>query len=89
MHHGTCVYDCVIEGYGADGQTWAITETLKTDEIGQFMSLPPVLMRRAFHKLTNGTAIFGQPGVGCKGPYTVTRMLIEQVLSEDQPGKAS
>lgn len=33
----------------------------------------------SFMKLTQGYAIFGRPGVGCKGPYDITQVLIKQV----------
>jgi hypothetical protein len=35
-------------------------------------------MKRAFITLTTGRAVYGQPGVGCKGPYSTKMMMIEE-----------
>lgn len=42
-------------------------------------------MRASFDQLTNGEAVYGQPGLGCEGPYTVTRMLIEEKADDLAP----
>jgi hypothetical protein len=34
-------------------------------------------MRALFAKLKAGKAVFGNPGIGCAGPYGVSRFLIE------------
>jgi hypothetical protein len=37
-------------------------------------------MRDPFHTITQGKAVFGQPGRGCNGPYEIRRVLIELML---------
>ena len=36
-------------------------------------------MRDSFQQITQGKAVFGNPGVGCRGPYKINRFLIESV----------
>lgn len=64
-----------ISGTGGDGQTWA-TEGTITCEYAEVFN---VAARSSFEKLTAGKAVFGKPGVGCRGPYDVHLVLIEQV----------
>ena len=35
-------------------------------------------MRSSFMKLTRGQAVFGNPGIGCSGPYHVTKFTISE-----------
>lgn len=37
-------------------------------------------MRRSFQQLTGGKAIFGSPGAGCRGPYSITSFRLEKVV---------
>ena len=71
-------YTFEVSGYAADNQTWTITgET--TGNRGDFPLIPSIAMREAFAQLTNGKAVYGKPGIGCNGPYRISRMLIEEV----------
>jgi hypothetical protein len=36
-------------------------------------------MEETFRQLTNGRAVYGEPGVGCRGPYGIRSLLIEEV----------
>lgn len=59
----------VIEGTAADGQTWTCRGTVDSD-------YPDCLMdatRAGFQQLTGGKAVYGKPGVGCRGPYKINR----------------
>lgn len=67
-----------ISGTAADGQTWTVKGETDVDRFGMFAQAIEDAQRFAFMQLTNGRAIYGKPGVGCKGPYTVTRLMIEQ-----------
>lgn len=33
----------------------------------------------SFLQLTSGKAVFGEPGKGCRGPYSVTKLVLEVV----------
>jgi hypothetical protein len=71
------IYRFEVAGTAADEQTWSYAGTLVCERQGDFPLLPGRAMVAAFRALTDGRAIFGKPGVGCNGPYTMTRMLIE------------
>jgi hypothetical protein len=71
------VYLYTIIGTAADAQTWEATGILECKP-GDFASLPDEAMKAAFHQLTNGKAVYGKPGIGCRGPYRITRFVIEE-----------
>jgi len=71
-------YSYEISGTAANDQTWKIIGTVDDPN----NDLPAVFdraMRESFLALTQGKAVFGNPGVGCAGPYGISRILIEQV----------
>lgn len=68
-------YKYTVEGSGGDGQTWKAEGAL----ICEFHDTLQEAMRQAFEKLTSGRAVYGRPGIGCRGPYDIHRFLIEQV----------
>lgn len=74
------IYHYTMRGTAADGQGW---ETVGTIDIGagRFGQLAEIALRETFDKLTQGKAIFGKPGVGCRGPYRVTDLVLR--LEED------
>ena len=72
------IYAYEISGTAAKGQSWSTTGVVETQKQGDFMLLPTMAMKEAFWQLTQGQAVYGQPGKGCIGPYGVTRMLIEE-----------
>lgn len=61
-----------VEGTGANGQTWKCEGHVPMD-IPDPECLTAVL-RSSFNQLTGGKAIYGQPGVGCRGPYKFVRI---------------
>jgi hypothetical protein len=71
-----------IEGTAAKGQTWKCHGGLAGVRPGEFHSLPSKAMGSVLQALTNGNAVYGKPGVGCEGPYTVTRFLLERLENE-------
>jgi hypothetical protein len=75
-------YRYQINGSAADGQTWVTQGEVESYAAGDFPSVPGLALEQSFMKLTAGEAIFGHPGLGCKGPYGITRMLIEKVEGE-------
>jgi hypothetical protein len=68
-------YDYVITGTAANGQTWTTRGTVEA-ESASFLDTPLMAMQESFESLTQGKAVYGQPGVGCRGPYQVTAMHI-------------
>lgn len=71
-------YAYEITGAAADRQTWFVEGEVETEKPGDFMLAPHAAMRSAFDQLTHGKAVYGSPGKGCSGPYTITRMLIRE-----------
>ena len=68
-------YRFTIEGSGAGGQTFITTGRLTCE----FHFAFDQAMSESFKQLTAGLATYGQPGVGCSGPYDIHKLLIEQV----------
>jgi len=73
-------YKYEVKGTAADGQTWTADGTIVVQQPGQFPDVPMLALREAFLALTEGRAVYGKPGQGCRGPYRVTGMLIEEKL---------
>jgi hypothetical protein len=76
------IYRYTMQRTAADDQSWE-TETLVVSP-ADFGSIADLALRDTFQKLTNGKAVFGSPGVGCKGPYTITKLVVEKIA--DEPG---
>lgn len=69
-------YTYEIEGSGADGNAWKTTgEVSGTPDP---ISALETAMYQTFEALTNGKAVYGKPGVGCSGPYTIRRVVMEK-----------
>jgi len=67
------LYDYTITGLDGNDNTWTVAGKVQVDE---FIAAPTFAMQDGFRKLTQGEAVYGQPGVGCRGPYKVTNMTI-------------
>jgi hypothetical protein len=78
-------YTYTVSGTAANKQTWTIVGT-KEVKPGGFTALLNYAVQETFEGLTNGKAVFGNPGVGCSGPYKITRLVIE--LSEQSPSES-
>ena len=66
------------EGEAADGQTWITSGNVFTEQEGNFHEVPMMAMEDSFLQLTKGKAVFGFPGLGCRGPYKIMRLLLER-----------
>jgi len=62
-----------VEGTAHGGQTYTCEGRVNAN-IADVPDCFMDVMRASFHQLTSGKAVFGQPGIGCRGPYTVTRI---------------
>jgi hypothetical protein len=72
----TSTYTYRINGTAAGGQTWETSGSIEALP-GQFPAVCNQALSESFDKLTQGNAVFGFPGLGCQGPYVLTRLLIE------------
>lgn len=68
-------YEVVYQA--ADGQSGLCTGEIGIPA-GDFQHAVGQVMRASFMQITQGKAVFGQPGKGCRGPYQVTRFLLQQ-----------
>lgn len=74
---GMTDYTFEIDGTAVGGLTTYQTKgTIEGVPPAEFMNVFSMAMRQSFMQLTSGKAVFGQPGVGCRGPYSITRVLI-------------
>lgn len=72
------IYKYNLRGTGADGQTWTARGYASGDP-GHFVRTAEQVMTMAFRQVVQGKAIYGFPGVGCNGPYTVTHFEVQVV----------
>jgi len=81
------LYKWTVNGTGSDN-TWSVQGETKASP-SEFPQLFDRIMREVFTRLTQGKAIYGQPGVGgCRGPYDVISILIireASVLDGSEP----
>lgn len=82
------IYTYLVEGAAADKQTWECRGTLTLDD-GDWGFLMDRIMSGTFHQLTQGKAKYGYPGVGCRGPYSISKVTIEEKKNDNGPGEAS
>ena len=74
-------YTYDIVGTAANDQTWSTMGEVEVEQLGNFPDVPMLALQDSFLKLTHGNAVYGLPGVGCDGPYTIIKMTIEKVLN--------
>lgn len=80
-------YHYRVHGIGGQGQTWAVTGIVEIDcEKRSFAVVPQFVIENAFEKLTHGKAVYGSPGLGCVGPYRITRLLVEEASAAAASG---
>jgi len=68
-------YKFEIKGVARNAQTWTTQGIFQCDLNEAF----DTAMRDSFLQLTNGKAVYGQPGKSCQGPYDIISVKIEQV----------
>ena len=71
----TATYTYAVGGSAADKQTWAVAGEI-TVGVGQFREAMDAVLLEVFQRLTEGKAVFGQPGKGCNGPYRVVHFAL-------------
>jgi hypothetical protein len=68
-----------MAGTAAGDQIWTTTGVVEIDGMGNFPEVPKLAQRDSFLQLTQGKAVYAKPGIGCRGPYTIIKMLIERL----------
>jgi hypothetical protein len=79
----TTLYSYRLCGTASDGQTWRVLGTIELTP-GDFASAFAKAMRDGFAQLTLGKAVYGKPGVGCRGPYKITHLSLDAQSPVDQ-----
>jgi hypothetical protein len=74
----TITYRYTVEGVAADDQSWSASGEVTVGREGDFQLALLEAQREAFTQLTQGRAVYGKPGVGCRGPYKITKLTIER-----------
>jgi hypothetical protein len=69
-----------VIGTAARAQTWKASGYVK-DPNNDLREVFEEVMQEAFMQLTKGKAVYGQPGVGCQGPYTFDKITIQRDFS--------
>jgi hypothetical protein len=59
-------------------QTWTVEGTITLPPDAVFSELIDPIIRAAFLSLTHGKAVYGKPGIGCHGPYLITKLALEE-----------
>jgi len=68
-------YRFTIDGTDADGQSWQCVGVVTCEWIDVSREATKI----AFQDLTQGKAIYGNPGKGCRGPYNIEYMEVIQI----------
>lgn len=68
-------YNYIVSGRAAEDQSWTTTGTVRCE----FHTLFNNVMQSSFRQMTGGKAIYGKPGIGCRGPYDIRKVEITQV----------
>lgn len=66
-------YHFEINGFARGGQTYSTSGDIATERAGDFALATSEALRRSFDQLTDGTAVYGNPGT-CQGPYTICEL---------------
>lgn len=62
----------IVSGTAAGGQSFECRGAIDNADWND-QDLLGRAMRDSFMQLTQGKAVFGKPGIGCRGPYKITR----------------
>lgn len=65
-------YKYKVEGTDAEGNGWTCEGVFSNSTMN--VTIP---MQLTFQQLTDGRAVFGEPGKGCKGPYNIHKFNVE------------
>lgn len=70
-------YRYEVSGTASTGKPWTTSGLLHIDDMGAILDTPAMAMSGSYEQLTRGAA--GKPPPAMKGPYHVTRILIEEL----------
>lgn len=70
-------YSYTVLGTAADEQTWEVSGSIQASDTPDVVAVTQEAFRRVFDDLTGRRAVYGHPGIGCHGPYTVSSWTIK------------
>src|SRR5262245_35671086 len=69
-------YEYTVNGLDGTGTPWMASGTVLAEQ-GNFREAADAALRESFLKLTQGKAVYNNPGQGgCHGPYTILSLLV-------------
>lgn len=71
-------YRYFVEGQDTTGEYWQIAGYVDALPGELFGHIWEVIGAEVFLKLTGGLAVFGKPGLMCKGPYRIHEMTVKE-----------
>jgi hypothetical protein len=75
----TITYKYTVEGTAARGQTWSYSGEVSAPNVDFFTQAVDDALHDSMLALTSGNAVYGKPGVACRGPYCMMKLLIEEI----------
>lgn len=66
------MYSYEVKGTDSRDQTWTVSGNVLAPENADALTVCDMVGREGFAKLTQGKAVYGDPGRGCRGPYKIT-----------------
>lgn len=79
MSKAVVIYTFTVSGTDSVGKGWQTQTKHPVDGVPDFEKIFARGMAESFAMLTGGKAVFGEPGIGCTGPYDITKIVIEQL----------
>lgn len=77
-------YRYILRGNAQGGQTWRVAGVVRC-EWGMVLNN---IMQRSYQLLTQGKAVYGSPGLGCRGPYDITELNVEKAEDDEADPEA-
>lgn len=69
-------YKFEIHGKTGNGNTYTTTGEVSGNLGIEYIEMMYSVFLQSFQQLTGGKAVFGNPGIGCQGPYSITHLFL-------------
>lgn len=73
------MYAYEVKGVDSGEQTWSVAGNVLAGDGADAREICDTVGKAAFAELTQGRAVYGAPGKGCRGPYKLTSFKWEAV----------
>lgn len=65
-----------LTGIAAAGQTWEVEGEYELHTPSAVPDMFLDILAQSFQALTHGKAVYGRPGLGCRGPYKIDTFVV-------------